>query len=279
MAGLLPENIIQVTATRTSVTATAAMPVASDVVVTLRLETNYKVCDVTIQAGNTTGTASVQTSSIVRHCLITVAPAKDSTWRYTLQSDTVDIPLMPRNVITSTVQAGFKMTAVAQYPVSSDVTVTYRLLGVSPATDLCSITIPAGETTATVSFTPSSSARQVSIIISPKLDDDYEYSPYVNVLTVPAMTLTIFNTATATRISSRTGDYVTPVQSDVTLTVRLRGTLDVIATIVMPAGSASAYADIEPQTVQREGEVVLEPSRDEYMNYTTSVFLTIPGSN
>lgn len=279
MAPVLPENSIQVTATRTSVTATAAMPVTSDVVVTLRLETNYKVCEVTIQAGNTTGTASVQPSSIVRHCLITVAPAKDSSWAYVLDNDTVDIPLYPRNILTTTVTSSSNtLTVVAAHPVSSPVTVTYRRLGVTPATDLCSVTIPVGQTTASVTYTPSYSARQVSVLVNPALDEDYEYSPEVNLLQIPAKKITILHSATPTQITSRTSNY-SNVFSDVIITFRLRGTTTVLATLTIPAGSNSGSVEIEPASVARETEIGWSPDHDSYTSYTMSYNLTIPAQN
>lgn len=280
MGGLLPENIIQVTATRTSVTATAAMPVSSDVVVTLRLETNYKVCDVTIHAGNITGTASVQTSSIVRHCLITMAPAKDSKWRYVLLSDTVDIPLMPRNVLTSTIHDD-NLTVTAAHPVRSDVTVVYSVLGQSQYTELCRVTIPAGQSSGSATFTPSSVARQVSVTISPTLDEYYEYSPDVNVKQVPAYEMTIYNIATATTITSTTNRWgVGPaVRSDVTITIRLRGSSEVFATVVIPAGQYSSTVNIEPSPRTRECEIGWSPGYDAYMQYTMSYFMTIPAQN
>lgn len=280
MAGLLPENIIQVTATPTRVTATATMPVATDVTVTLRLETNYKVCDVIIPAGSVSGTADISTSSVVRTCNITLAPAKDSTWRYVLQSDTVDIPLMPRNVLTSSISRN-SLTVTAAHPVRSDVTVVYSVLGQSQYTELCRVTIPAGQSSGSATFTPSSAVRQVSVTITPTLDEYYEYSPDVNVKQVPAYVMTIINIATATTITSTTSRYGVgePVRSDVTVEIRLRGSSEIFATVVIPAGQYSATVNIEPSATARNCEIGWSPGYDAYMQYTMDYFLTIPAQN
>jgi hypothetical protein len=119
------------------------------------------------------------------------------------------------------------------------------------------------------------------VIISPTLDEYYEYSPVVILKQEPAYEMTIYNIATATTITSTTNRWgVGPaVRSDVTVEIRLRGSSEIFATVVIPAGQYSATVNIEPSAQVRNCEIGWSPDYDAYMQYTMSYFLTIPAQN
>lgn len=82
-------NIITVSATENSITATSSAAVTSAVTVTF---TGDLSTTLTIASGSTTATGSVETSASSRTCSLAVSPTGDASYNYVLSSNSIVIP-------------------------------------------------------------------------------------------------------------------------------------------------------------------------------------------